>query len=245
MAGKIISNLLEWNTGEVEVLSIVATAFSTLGDYKNVVLVNEEIIKLSPSDVNAYFNRAIAKSELGDYQEALNELLALAHGNTYFSANASGIYKTLKREIKNLISKHKSKLNLTNVDPEYLNNVKYKVRLVFEWNLSGADFELQFVNPQKRYFNWEHTNTALATRIEDEIKNNYRVEEYEFYGDVAGEWVVNAKYLGENKSAEKTPLVLKTTIYQDFGYPTQTREDILVHFSQADEKKNLKKLLVD
>lgn len=88
-------------------------------------------------------------------------------------------------------------------------------------------------------------NTAFLGRIEDELKNNYRVEEYEFYGDVAGEWVINAKYLGENRSAEKTPLVLKTTIFKDFGYPTQTREDILVHFSQAYEKKNVKKLMID
>ena len=244
MAGKIISNLLEWNTDDVEVLKIVSQAFSVIGDYKNVVLVNEEIIKRTPSDLNAYYNRATAKTVLGEYQEALNELLALERGNTYFSVNASGISKTLKREIKNLISKHKGKLNLSNVEGEYLNNVKYKVRLVFEWNVGGAEFELQFVNPQKRYFNWEHTNTALRTRIEDELKNNYRVEEYEFYGDVGGEWVINATYLGENKSPEKTPLVLKTTIYKDFGYPSETREDILVHFSQANEKKNLKRLTV-
>ncbi len=198
-----------------------------------------------PSDVNAYFNRAKAKSELGRHQEALNELLALERGNTYFSVNASGISKTLKREIKNLISRHKSKLNLANVDAEYLNNVRYKVRLVFEWNVSGAEFELQFVNPQNRYFNWEHTNTALRARIEDELKNNYRVEEYEFYGDVAGEWVINAKYLGDKMKSGQVPLVLKATIYEDFGYPTQTKEVILVHFSQANEKKNLKKLMVN
>ena len=245
LAGKIISNLLELNTDDVEVLSAVSKAFTTIGDYENVVRVNEEIIKIMPSDVNAYFNRAKAKSELGRHQEALNELLALERGNTYFSVNASGISKTLKREIKNLISRHKSKLNLANVDAEYLNNVRYKVRLVFEWNVSGAEFELQFVNPQKRYFNWEHTNTALRSRIEDELKNNYRVEEYEFYGDVAGEWVINAKYLGDKMKSGQVPLVLKATIYEDFGYPTQTKEVILVHFSQANEKKNLKKLMVN
>ena len=41
------------------------------------VRVNEEIIRIVPADVNAYFNRAKAKSELGRHQEALNELLAL------------------------------------------------------------------------------------------------------------------------------------------------------------------------
>ena len=244
IARKIISNLLEWNTENVDVLRTVSNAFSTIDDHENVILVNSEIINMSPTDVNAYFNTALAKSHLGKHQEALKELLALERGDTYFSVNASGISKTLKREIKSLISKHKNKLNLTNVDAEYLNNVKYKVRMVFEWNDPGAEFELQFVNPQKRFFNWEHTNTELGARIEDELKNNYRMEEYEFYGDVAGEWVINAKYLGEAKNSDETPLVLKTTIYKDFGYASQTQENILVHFSDLDEKKNLKKLFV-
>jgi len=245
LAGSIISNLLESNAGDIEVLKVVSKAFATIGEYENVIRLNEEIIKISPSDVNAYFNSAKAKIELGKYQEALRELLALEKGNTYFSVNASGISKTLKREIKNLISKHKSQLNLTSVDAEYLNNVKYKGRLVFEWNVPAAEFELQFVNPQKRFFNWEHTNSSIGSRIEDELKNNFRIEEYEFYGDVEGKWVINAKYLGGATATEKVPLVLKTTIYKDFGYPTQNKEEILVHFSQPNEKRNLKTLAVN
>ncbi len=245
IAGRIVSNLLEWKSGDVEVLKVVSKALATIGDHENAIRVNEEIIKMTPSDVNAYLSSATAKTELGKYQEGLNELLALEKGTKYFSVNASGISKTLKREIKNLIAMHKNKLDLTNVHPEYLKNLKYKVRLVFEWNIPAAEFELQFVNPQKRFFNWEHTNSAIRSRMENELKSNYRVEEYEFYGDVAGKWVINAKYLGETLGSDEVPLVLKTTIYEDFGSPTQKREDILVHFSKPGEKKNLKNLLVN
>ncbi len=244
IAGRIISNILEWNRNDLKVLRAISKAFTVIEAFDNVVLINEEIIKIAPTDVNAYFNKATAKIELGEYQMALKELLALEGGKTYFSVDASGISKTLKREIKNLISQHKDKLNLANVAAEYLGNVKYKVRLVFEWNIPGAEFELQFVNPQKRFFNWEHTNVALSGRIENELKNNYRMEEYEFYGDVAGEWVINAKYLDDQVGTEKMPLALMVTIYTDFGYPTQTKEHVLVYFSQRNEKKNLKKLLV-
>ncbi|MFS4447206.1 TonB-dependent receptor plug domain-containing protein [Maribacter sp. 2307UL18-2] len=245
LAQRVISNLLEHSRDNLETLRTVAKALSAIGDPQNVVRINEEIIQLAPSDVNAYFNRAKAKIELGHYQETLNELLALERGDKYFSVNASPITKTLKREIKNLIARHRSKLNLSNVESEFLNNIKYKVRLVFEWNIPGAEFELQFVNPQKRYFNWEHTNSALAARITDELKNNYRLEEYEFYGDMTGEWVINAKYLGEKKDVEKIPFVLKTTVYKNFGLPNQIQEEIVVHFSEPNEKKNVRKLVVN
>lgn len=245
IAQSVISNLLENNTGDLEILRTVAKTLSAIGANQNVVRISEEIIQLAPSDVNAYLSKAKAKIALGDYQEALNELLALERGTKYFAVDASAISKTLKREIKNLIVKHRGKLNLANVEAEYLNNIKYKMRLVFEWNVPGAEFELQFVNPQKRYFNWEHTNDALGARITDELKNNYRLEEYEFYGDMTGEWVINAKYLGERKDVEKVPLVLKTTIYKDFGLPNQSQEEIVVHFSKPNEKKNLRKLVVN
>lgn len=245
IAQRVISNLLEHNGGNLEVLRTVAKALSTVGDPQNVVRINQEIIQLAPSDVNAYLNKAKAQIALGHYQEALQELLALQRGNTYFSVNAAPITKTLKREIKNLIFQHQNKLNLANVESEFLNNIKYKVRLVFEWNIPGAEFEIQFVNPQQRYFNWEHTNSALGSRITDELKNNYRLEEYEFYGDMTGKWIINAKYLGEKKDLEKNPLVLKTTVYKDFGLHNQSHEEIVTHFSKPNEKKNIRTLVVN
>lgn len=245
LAERVISNLLEYSDGNVEVLSTVATAFATIGAHRNALRVNDEIIKLAPSDVNAYFNRAKAKIELKAYQEALNELLALQRGKKYFSVNGSAISKSLKRELKNLIYKHRNELNLANIEPEYLNSIKYKGRLVFEWNLPGAEFEVQFVNPQKRFFNWEHTNAASSARITDELKNNYRLEEYEFYGEMSGEWIINAKYLGDAEAVAKVPLVLRTTVYKNFGQPNQSKEEIIVHFTQRHEKKMLSKLLVN
>lgn len=244
IAKDIISNILEYSSESTANLRVIASALVAIGDYENAIRINEEIIQRSPNDVNAYFNKAIAKRASGKYQEAFNELVALAKGTTYFSVNASAISKTLDREIKNLLFKHKNQINTANVDPKYLNNIRYKVRLVFEWNQPAAAFELQFVNPQKRFFNWVHTNTEIKSRIEDEIKNNYRIEEYEFYGDVAGEWVLNAKYLGETKKDSEIPLVLKCTIFKDFGYPSQSKEEVLIHFSTANEKKNIKALIV-
>ncbi len=244
IAKKVISNILEDDPKNLESIKMVALALATVGDFKNVIHLNEEIIKRSPNDVNAYFNKAVAKLELGQTQEALNELMALSNGNTYFSVNGSSISKTLDREIKNLIHKHRNELDLSNFDSKYLNNLKYKVRLVFEWNRAGAEFELQFVNPQNRFFNWEHTNTAIKNRLEDEIKNNYRIEEYEFYGDVAGKWVINAKYLGDAIVDNEIPLALKCTVFKDFGYASQSKEEVLVHFSRDGEKKSIKILEV-
>jgi uncharacterized protein YfaP (DUF2135 family) len=123
--------------------------------------------------------------------------------------------------------------------------VKYNVRLVFEWNDPEAEFNLQFVNPQKRFFNWEHNRMTSAERIKDEILNGYTSEEFEFYGEgVQGKWILNATYLDNIDATNREPLVLKCTLYQNFGYPDQSVEEIVVHFNTPDETKQLRALLV-
>ena len=148
--------------------------------------------------------------------------------------------------MRNLIFHHNNALNTSSVPARLLNNVKYNVRLLFEWSDPEAEFNLQFVNPQKRYFNWEHNRLGNAERMKDEIINGYCSEEFEFYGEgVQGTWILNATYLGNLETTSSSPLVLKCSFYQNFGYPNQTKEEILVHFQTPNEVKQLKTLQVN
>jgi len=244
LADKVVSNLVTQNSEDIQVLQIASKVYSAAGDYEKVLAYNETLVRLEPNNFNAHLNRALAKRELGKYQEALQDLLDLNSKNEYFSTTELGLKKTVTREIKNLISKHRSELNLSQVDKHYLVNLKYKARLVFEWNIPGAEFEIQFVNPKKRFFSWQHTATALANRLKKEVAHNYRLEEYEIYGDDNGEWVINAKYLGKEQLTDEVPLVLKASIYENFGSAAQTKEDIVIHFTKPGEKINVKRLML-
>lgn len=246
IASRIISNLWEDDPENIEVLKLTAMAFSAVKDYKNAFRINEELILRESSNVNAHLNKAITLRETAEYKDALKEFLAMKDGGTYFSLDASKISKTLMREIKNIVFKNKNEINTTNLKPIYLNNIKYKVRLVFEWNQPGAEFELQFVNPQKRFFDWKHTNTEDQNLLKNEIAKNYAIEEFEFNGgDVVGEWIINVKSKEDFSKGSKGPLVIKTTIYQNFGLPTQTKQEVLTYVSDNGEKKNISKLQVN
>ena len=94
-------------------------------------------------------------------------------------------------------------------------------RLLFEWNDSEAEFELQFVNPEKHYYTWKHTYEANATRIMNEKLNGYSSEEFLVDGSLAGKWQVNVNYKG-NKKLE--PTYLKVTTYFNYGKTSQRKE---------------------
>ncbi|MEX0289767.1 MAG: carboxypeptidase-like regulatory domain-containing protein [Flavobacteriaceae bacterium] len=245
LAERIISNLLELHANDITYLRTVAMALSTINAHENAIKVNEHILSLEANNTQAHLNLAREKRSVGRYQDALNDMHALLNGTKSTGITLSGTSKTLNREIRNLIAAKKTDLVTSGIDQKYFNNLKYDVRLVFEWNDPQSEFEIQFVNPQKRFFNWEHTNSSSAARIKDEIQNGYSSEEFEFYGDgVQGTWIINAKYLGKLTEDVQTPLVVKCTIFQNYGYPNEQSEEILVHFENTNEKKPIKTLIV-
>ncbi len=245
-AALVISTILELFPNDIKTFRAVSFAFAEAGYHDEVIRVNQEIIALNNTNVQAYLDIALAKQGNGNFQGSLNDLLALENGIKYPFLNKSGISKTLNRELRNLIFQHNNALNTSSVPARLLNNVKYNVRLLFEWSDPEAEFNLQFVNPQKRYFNWEHNRLGNAERMKDEIINGYCSEEFEFYGEgVQGTWILNATYLGNLETTSSSPLVLKCSFYQNFGYPNQTKEEILVHFQTPNEVKQLKTLQVN
>ncbi|MBC2840698.1 carboxypeptidase-like regulatory domain-containing protein [Robiginitalea sp. SC105] len=94
-------------------------------------------------------------------------------------------------------------------------------RLVFEWNDSEAEFELQFINPNGATYDWKHTYADNSERIEDEKISGYGTAEYVIDPSTPGPWQVNVTYLG-NKSL--TPSYLKVTTYTNFGTSRQQKQ---------------------
>ena len=98
-------------------------------------------------------------------------------------------------------------------------------RLVFEWNDSEAEFELEFVNPENRFYKTEHSLAANPHRISDEKRVGFSCEEFLIDQSLPGVWQVNATYLGNKKL---TPTYMKTTMYHNFGSANQ-RKEIKIH----------------
>jgi hypothetical protein len=94
-------------------------------------------------------------------------------------------------------------------------------RLVFEWNDSEAEFELQFVNPGNQYHMWKHSLADNVEVIEREKEFGYNTTEYLMDGSLPGTWKINANYLG-NKSL--SPTYLKATVYHNYGSKAQRKE---------------------
>ena len=141
-----------------------------------------------------------------------------------------------------MVTVHRDKINFNELPGDYLTaNFKYNTRIIFEWNDPYAEFELQFVNPQKKFFKWSHTKQDNQEHMLDEIKNGYATEEYIIDDENSGEWIINIQSFNEEKSVN--PTYLKYTIYQNYGLENETKAIKVIKLSQLQQKVTLDKFI--
>ena len=245
LAARVISNLISLYPEDINVLRALEYYFSYLGQTPISELLNEQILVLDPANLHAHYKKVSLPGQKSA-QAQLEEKYALLKGSrTFRKIKAWPIEKTLVRDIKNFVSKNKGRIDLSSIDSELSNPSRYNARFVFEWNNPEAEFELQFVNPQSRYYNWSYSNSENSERIGRGIARGYMIEEFEFYGEESkGTWIVNAKYLGNISAVDNTPFVLRCLVYINFGKPEEQIKEVVIHQTKVNEKQNILKLLV-
>ena len=156
----------------------------------------------------------------------------------------TGLYKTVFNETRNLISQHGNDINTQGTDDKFLRPTKYKVRIVFEWNDLDAEFDVNIINPQNRYFTWSHTQAENSQNILTEHQQGYGLEEFYLTDSDRGEWKFNVTYYGKT-SSDKNPTYLKITTYKNFGYPTQTKSIKVVKLDKKNIEQTVSSVLVN
>ncbi len=241
LAFQIISNILERENSSFALLRSMYLKVSEKGNSALALDVATTLLNKFPQQTQSYMDVAIAHKDAANYQAALDILLAIADGSINPNLDFTGLQKIANNEIKSLVKLRKGVLNTSKIRVHHSKVPNLDARIVFDWNNSDAEFELQFVNPSKRFFKWSHT-IDNAERIQDEFKNGYNQEEFEIEGGDKGEWIINVKYLGNRTPGNKDATFLKYMVQYNFGKPTQRIEESIVRLSKKGNEQLLTKI---
>ncbi len=221
-----------------EALKAIAYSYQEKGKNQHAIRVYNRLTKLRPSYAQSY--RDLANAYVGNkqYKKAWNSYLNyLKTGNSVYS---EGIEKTVFSEMSYLYTQKK---NLAAIKDTYdikelnlWNSAKGDLRIVFEWNTSEAEFDIEFVDPKSESFSFEHSLEKNKFLILDEKDIGYSSKEFYVYNLTEGDWYVNINYLG-NKNYE--PTYLKATVYRNWGKINQTQEVKLFKLQNQNHKMQL------
>lgn len=223
-ADSIINAHMDQFEGNSAALKALAYMYQEQGRFIKANEVCKNLFVLRPNYGQSYIDMAASYSDIGEFKKAAsiyaryNYLLAegFIQPNIEFD-------KIVKREYKGFLRQHGKELFHNRSSKKKMESTVeiYNTRLVFEWNDAEAEFELQFVNPEGKYFNIENSLFADPERIRSQKIGGYAIEEHLIDDSMLGEWQVNVNYLG-NKSL--TPTYLKATVYTNYGSDSQHKE---------------------
>ena len=137
-----------------------------------------------------------------------------------------------------MIKHHKSNIDFEDL-PNSLLSLDYKkdVRVVLEWNQPGVEFDVQFVNPDNKYYNFSHTKLINKSLLEREISEGIFMKEFIIEDGEKGRWLINIRYEGQKST--KIPVFLKYTLYQNYGLPNETNSIKVLQLEKFQDKVTL------
>ena len=156
--------------------------------------------------------------------------------------NDEGIGQTIFNEMEWLYFNRKNQTAIKEKFVPINKNItefRNDVRLVFEWNTSEAEFDLEFVNPEKRSYVFEHSLEKNQNLITNENTIGYSSKEFFIDNMGDGEWLVNFTYKGNKKS---DPTYFKVTQYFNWGKHNQSKKTSIYNFKKEGNKVQLIKL---
>lgn len=234
-AYNVLSNIAELAYNNPKALLSLAYKLDELKYYEQAKYIYERIAELRPKDAQSHRNLAQIYEKTKAYDKAL-QLYKLMLSNSIEGVDFSTIEQVIANEFSRFLAHNRTKVDVTGIPSDYLNaKFKYDQRIVFEWNEPRSEFELQFVNPLKKFYRWSHTQLENQARMMDEINNGYAIEEYIIDDAEPGEWLINIESLTYDTNSIN-PTYLKYTVYKNYGLPNELQTVKVVKLDDCNPK---------
>lgn len=233
---RILSNTVELDLENPELLKTVARRFLHIGEYAMAIKIFEEVKTLRPEEPQSYRDLAHAYTFTEQYQEALDLYMHIIENNW---GRFEEIKDVVFNEMNNLIALHKSKLNISNVDKGYIKSMPLDVRVVLEWSSNDNDIDLWVIDPNGEKCNYQHKLTAIGGKISHDFTRGYGPEEFVLKNAIRGTYTVYAKYFSESRQKITGPVTLFITLETNYGTEQQETQHITV---QLDDNKEVRQV---
>ena len=237
MATRVLNELAMSNAQNPEILKAIAYYFQLIEEKKSAVEVYQQIFRLRSKYAQSFRDLANAYVDYNLFEKAWKLYMGFMIKDYADSSEGIGelIYNDMEWLYFNRNNQTKIKQKFI---PIYKNIEEFSndVRLVFEWNTSEAEFELEFVNPDKRAYVFDHSLENNNELILQEKKMGYSSKLF-FLEDIGnGEWLVNLTYKGNKK---QVPTYLKLTTFYNWSKPNEKRKINVYKLELQDQKIRL------
>jgi len=233
----VLSNIAAIAPRNAKALKILAYAYEEKGAFEKAKYIYEQLVNLRPQDAQSYRDLALVYTLTNEYELAATLYRQMVY-NTIPQVDFAPIQEIIINEFRHLIKNHKSQINYKGLPNELLSlEFKKDIRVVLEWNLPAAEFEVQTVSPAEKFFSFSHTAFNNKELLQSEIDEGFHIKEFIIDDGEKGKWLLNIRYNGQNNA--NIPLILKYTLYKNYGKSNETSEVKTIRLDQYQDKLTL------
>ena len=224
VVSRILSNLEEKFPDDPSALYIASFKYEEFGNTLNAIQSLRLITQSFPNQIQAQRDLALLQSELGAIEEAKEQYINLWNQCLEKGSNAITFTESVEKEFRNFVAKHRNKIQTNELPsmsikaPEVISR-----RIIVSWTDPRSLFDLQIVNPQNRFFTWNHTVKDAAGRLLQEKTAGFSMEEFFLTSGDAGTWKFNVVNYGFTENDKGQPSFLKFTVYDNYGSSSEKK----------------------
>ena len=218
-------------------MKALAYAYQREGEFEKANKLYTSVFVKRPNYAQSYRDMANSYVEVNEVQKAANLYSRYTKllNDSFLVADTIGLHPVITTEFNHFLQ-HKTDYTISSEDLNEMAAMREgtDTRLLFEWNDDEAEFDLQFVNPENRYF---VSSTSLNNQNEYFGKQeNSSSKEFFLESDIQGEWIININYKG-NKSG--LPTYLKVTAFSGYGTDNEESTIRIYRLSLKNVNQNL------
>lgn len=236
----ILSNLADLDIENAELFKTLAYRLKEKGAYKYELYITQKIREWRPMDPQSHRDYALALQDNGQYQEALECLYSIL--NASYSPEATlrdyGIEEILVCEINNLISQHRKKLDLSNIDPRIITDLPVNIRVVINWNKNDTDIDLWVTDPYGEKCYYRHNRTAMGGRLSNDFTQGFGPEQFMLKKAVNGTYKIETNFFGERQLTLSGPTTIMGEIYLYYSDGREERQIITFQNGENGKEQN-------
>ena len=237
----VLSRLFSLSDNNPKVLLGIAFQCEQLGRFRQAAYVYQELMLLRPDHIQSYLDLAQIYTQIGNYKLA-NTLYKQMLYNTISYMDFSPVEQIVIAEYRRFLSKFRAKVNFQGLPNDLLvANTRKDVRIVFEWTNPLTEFEIQFVSPERKFYNWRHSAFDSKSSIEQELSRGFAIKDFLIEDSKRGDWIVNINRIGEDN--ENVPTFVKYTLYKNYGLHNESVEIKVIPLNKINEKVTLDSFL--
>ncbi|MFK7749685.1 MAG: VIT domain-containing protein [Kordia sp.] len=237
IAVTVITNLLEIELDNYELLKAAAYKLEYFERYKMAVLTYKKVLELRPEEPQSYRDLALAYEQIGEIKKSYDLLYKLYDGQLLQkdeNGRFTGIERIAYVELARLTSKYAKELKLTKNEQQAFITMPVDVRIVIDWNHNDTDIDLWVFDPRGEKAFYQNKRTQIGGRMSNDLTQGYGPEEFMLKDAMKGSYNIYVNHLANSVQKISGPTILKVTIYSNYGKKNEKKKITIVRLDKKE-----------